>query len=104
MVSTSEQQSASCCHHMARFVSFFCDNSRLPHNAHDFSLFFIDDDDTDIESRPKSRPGMLAVEGRAKYDGWKGCQDMTKQEAMDAYVALAQEQVGQPVTDVLEGK
>lgn len=44
---------------------------------------------------------MLAVEGRAKYDAWKDCQDMSKQDAMNAYVALAKEKIGSPVEDAL---
>ena len=35
-----------------------------------------------------SRPGMLDLRGRAKYDAWAGKQGMTKDAAMTAYVAL----------------
>lgn len=61
----------------------------------------FDDDDIDTDSRPKSRPGMLSIEGRAKYDAWEACQEMSKQEAMDEYAKLAQETVGQAATDIL---
>mmetsp|Transcript_12326 Transcript_12326/g.18927 ORF Transcript_12326/g.18927 Transcript_12326/m.18927 type:complete len:114 (+) Transcript_12326:104-445(+) len=60
----------------------------------------FDDDDIETESRPE-RPGMLQVQQRAKYDAWKTCQDMTKQEAMDAYATLAMDTVGKKVKDVL---
>lgn len=59
------------------------------------------DDDIDTDKRPKSRPGMLQIEGRAKYDAWMACQDMTKEEAMSEYVKFAEDTVGQPVTDIL---
>lgn len=58
------------------------------------------DDDEDTDSRPKSRPGMLSVEARSKYDCWAATDDMTKQEARDAYFKLAEELVGQPVADL----
>lgn len=57
--------------------------------------------DKDVDSRPKSRPGILQFEARSKYDGWKECEEMTKQEAMNAYVKLAEETVGQPVSDAI---
>eukprot|EP00541_Cyclophora_tenuis_P002800 CAMPEP_0116562656 /NCGR_PEP_ID=MMETSP0397-20121206/12288_1 /TAXON_ID=216820 /ORGANISM="Cyclophora tenuis, Strain ECT3854" /LENGTH=113 /DNA_ID=CAMNT_0004088991 /DNA_START=80 /DNA_END=421 /DNA_ORIENTATION=- len=60
-----------------------------------------DDDDKDTDSRPKSRPGMLALEARAKYDAWKDCQDMTKQQAMNEYCANAKDKIGGPVEEVL---
>ncbi len=34
-----------------------------------------------------SRPGMLDVRGRAKYDAWSKRQGMTQEDAMQAYVA-----------------
>lgn len=38
-----------------------------------------------------SRPGMLNVAGRAKYDAWKGLEGMSKDEAQQKYVDLVQQ-------------
>ena len=35
-----------------------------------------------------SRPGMLDVKGRAKYDAWAGRKGLGKDAAMQQYVAL----------------
>ena len=35
-----------------------------------------------------SRPGMLDLRGRAKYDAWAGKKGMTKDAAMTAYIEL----------------
>jgi diazepam-binding inhibitor (GABA receptor modulator, acyl-CoA-binding protein) len=35
-----------------------------------------------------SRPGMMDVKGRAKYDAWAKRKGMTKDAAMEAYVTL----------------
>jgi acyl-CoA-binding protein len=35
-----------------------------------------------------SRPGMLDVKGRAKYDAWAKRKGMAKPAAMEAYIAL----------------
>jgi acyl-CoA-binding protein len=35
-----------------------------------------------------SRPGMMDVRGRAKYDAWAKRKGMTKDAAMEAYIAL----------------
>jgi carboxylesterase len=35
-----------------------------------------------------SRPGMLDVKGRAKYDAWGKRKGMTKVAAMEAYIAM----------------
>ena len=35
-----------------------------------------------------SRPGMLDLKGRAKYDAWAGRKGLSKEEAMKKYVAL----------------
>jgi acyl-CoA-binding protein len=34
------------------------------------------------------RPGMLDVKGRAKFDAWQKRKGMSKEAAMEAYVAL----------------
>ena len=36
-----------------------------------------------------SRPGMLKVKDRAKYDAWKSCNDLSKEEATKKYIELA---------------
>lgn len=35
-----------------------------------------------------SRPGMLDLKGRAKYDAWAGRKGLSKEDAMKKYVAL----------------
>ena len=40
------------------------------------------------------RPGMLDLKGRAKYDAWAGRKGMSKDAAMDAYIALVDKLVG----------
>ena len=37
-----------------------------------------------------SRPGMLDVKGRAKFDAWAKCRGMAAEAARAAYIALAQ--------------
>jgi acyl-CoA-binding protein len=56
-------------------------------------------DDADTDKRPASRPGILSVTARAKYDAWAAAQDMSKQEARDEYVALGRKLVGAPLID-----
>jgi acyl-CoA-binding protein len=34
------------------------------------------------------RPGMLDIKGRAKYDAWAGKKGQSRDQAMEAYVAL----------------
>jgi acyl-CoA-binding protein len=34
------------------------------------------------------RPGMLDLKGRAKFDAWEGRKGISKDSAMEAYVAL----------------
>jgi acyl-CoA-binding protein len=41
-----------------------------------------------------SRPGMLDVKGRAKYDAWAGRRGLSKDRAMEDYVALVDRLVG----------
>lgn len=36
------------------------------------------------------RPGLLDMKGRAKYDAWASRRGMSAEQAMDAYVELAQ--------------
>lgn len=42
------------------------------------------------------RPGMLDLKGRAKYDAWAGKKGLTKEKAMEEYVALVNKLVGAP--------
>lgn len=37
-----------------------------------------------------SRPGMFDLKGRAKFDAWSGKKGMSKDAAMEAYVALVE--------------
>lgn len=52
------------------------------------------------DQRP-ARPGMFNIDGRMKWDAWAAEDGKSKEEAMQAYVDLANELVGQPVEDVL---
>ncbi|XP_069683841.1 acyl-CoA-binding protein homolog [Periplaneta americana] len=36
------------------------------------------------------KPGMLDLKGKAKWEAWNGKKGMTKEAAMEAYVALAE--------------
>ena len=38
-----------------------------------------------------SRPGMLDLKGRAKYDAWAGRRGLPRNDAMKHYVALVEE-------------
>lgn len=40
------------------------------------------------------RPGLLDVRGRAKYDAWASKRGMSRDAAMEAYVALADRLTG----------
>ncbi|KAK5862311.1 hypothetical protein PBY51_017721 [Eleginops maclovinus] len=37
------------------------------------------------------RPGMLDFKGKAKWDAWNSRKEMSKDDAMSAYIALAKE-------------
>jgi acyl-CoA-binding protein len=41
-----------------------------------------------------SRPGMMDFKGRAKYDAWAKRKGMSKNDAMEKYVALVDELAG----------
>jgi acyl-CoA-binding protein len=45
----------------------------------------------DVDSK---RPGMLDIKGRAKWDAWAGKKGQTRDQAMEAYVALVDRLVG----------
>ena len=45
----------------------------------------------DVDSK---RPGMLDIKGRAKWDAWAGKKGQTREQAMEAYVALVDRLVG----------
>ena len=45
----------------------------------------------DVEGK---RPGMLDIKGRAKWDAWAGKKGQTRDQAMEAYVALVDRLVG----------
>ncbi len=40
------------------------------------------------------RPGMLDLKGRAKWDAWAGKKGQSREQAMQAYVALVDRLVG----------
>jgi len=60
----------------------------------------FNDEDIDTDNRP-ARPSVLSVTERAKYGGWEKADSLTKQEAMNEYVKLAETLVGQPVKDAI---
>jgi diazepam-binding inhibitor (GABA receptor modulator, acyl-CoA-binding protein) len=43
-----------------------------------------------------NRPGFTNPVGRAKYDAWKSMKGRTRDEAMEAYIALVEELKGGP--------
>jgi acyl-CoA-binding protein len=45
----------------------------------------------DVDSK---RPGMLDIKGRAKWDAWAGKKGQTRDQAMEAYVALVDRLLG----------
>ena len=45
----------------------------------------------DVDSK---RPGMLDIKGRAKWDAWAGKKGQTREQAMEAYVALVDRLLG----------
>ena len=40
------------------------------------------------------RPGMLDIKGRAKWDAWASKKGQTREQAMEAYVALVDRLLG----------
>ncbi len=40
------------------------------------------------------RPGMLDIKGRAKYDAWAAQKGKTRDQAMEAYIALVDKLTG----------
>ncbi|KAL3822241.1 hypothetical protein ACHAXA_005874 [Cyclostephanos tholiformis] len=54
----------------------------------------------DSEERPE-RPGIFDFDARLKWDAWLAVDNLTKEEARQAYVNLAKELVGKPVEIVL---
>lgn len=40
------------------------------------------------------RPGMLDIKGRAKWDAWAGKKGQSREQAMEAYVALVDRLIG----------
>ena len=52
------------------------------------------------DERPE-RPGILKVDARLKWDAWAAVDNLTKEEARQAYVDLAKELIGKPVDTVL---
>jgi acyl-CoA-binding protein len=62
---------------------------------------FNPDEDIETETRPQ-RPGLLAIEGRAKYDAWESCQKLSKAEARNEYAQLVVSTIGAAATQILE--
>ena len=47
------------------------------------------------------RPGMVDFVGRAKWDAWSGLEDMTLEQAQQAYADLVDKLVAEEVGSVL---
>jgi len=54
-----------------------------------------------VGSERPERPGIFYVDARLKWDAWAAVDNLTKEEARQAYVDLAKELVGKPVDTVL---
>mmetsp|Transcript_16843 Transcript_16843/g.24653 ORF Transcript_16843/g.24653 Transcript_16843/m.24653 type:complete len:101 (+) Transcript_16843:178-480(+) len=55
---------------------------------------------TDTNER-KARPGMFKFDARMRWDAWAAEDELSAEEARQAYVDLAKELIGKPVEDVL---
>jgi acyl-CoA-binding protein len=62
---------------------------------------FEEEDMTADSQRPAIQPGRFQVQARLKYNAWELADVSTKQEAQRAYLDLAGELFGQPVTDAI---
>jgi acyl-CoA-binding protein len=58
-------------------------------------------DDVETESRPQSRPNILFIEARSKYEAWEKEDSISKEEARREYVKLAEDLVGEPVKKLI---
>jgi len=73
-----------------QFENAFSEITQLPtrpDNKHMLALYANYKQATDGDCRG-SRPGMLDIAGRAKYDAWKQKKGMAAEEAKRAYVDL----------------
>jgi acyl-CoA-binding protein len=64
--------------------------SKRPSNDQLLDLYGLYKQSTDGDASG-SRPGMFDLKGRAKFDAWAKQKDLSKDEAMKKYVALAVE-------------
>jgi acyl-CoA-binding protein len=64
--------------------------SRRPDNETMLKLYAFYKQATVGNNRGK-RPGFTDMTGRAKYDAWRRIEGMSKEEAMQAYIDLADE-------------
>jgi acyl-CoA-binding protein len=60
---------------------------KMPSSETLLELYSLYKQGTDGDASGK-RPGMLDVKGRAKFDAWSKRKGMSKDEAMQSYVAL----------------
>ena len=67
--------------------------SRTPSNQQLLDLYALYKQGTagDVSG---SRPGMLDVKGRAKYDAWNAKKGLSRDQAMEQHVALVDRLVG----------
>ena len=61
--------------------------SRTPSNQQLLDLYALYKQGT-VGDVSGSRPGMLDVKGRAKYDAWSARRGLGREKAMEEYVAL----------------
>ena len=68
---------------------------RRPSNDQLLELYAFYNQATDGDATG-SRPGMLDLKGRAKFDAWAGRKGMSKDDAMKKYVALVDDLAAKP--------
>ncbi|MFI5180105.1 MAG: acyl-CoA-binding protein [Thermoanaerobaculia bacterium] len=68
---------------------------KRPSNEHLLDLYGLYKQSTEGDATG-SRPGLLDLKGRAKFDAWAGRKGTSKEDAMKKYVAL----VGKLVADL----
>ena len=67
--------------------------TRRPSNAELLDLYGLFKQATEGDVTG-SRPGMLDLKGRAKFDAWTSKKGTTKDAAMEAYIALVDKLAG----------
>jgi acyl-CoA-binding protein len=66
--------------------------SRRPNNDMLLKLYALYKQGSEGDVRG-SRPGILDIKGRAKFDAWKKIAGLSKEEAQSSYIGLVQDLV-----------